>query len=209
MRTLARDTVSKTGSELTVMGWVQSRRDHGGLIFIDLRDHTGLLQLVINPESAEAFKIAEELRDEYVIAATGQLSERSENLRNPHLETGNVEVKVNDIRILNRAETLPIQPFAEAQANEELRLRYRYLDLRRPKMQHMLKTRAAYYKYMRRYLEEKALTEVATPVLANSSPEGARDFLSAKSVTRSLMSGSNVLRTSSPSSTKLISASSW
>ncbi len=159
------------------MGWVQSRRDHGGLIFIDLRDHTGLLQLVINPETAEAFKTAGELRDEFVIAATGLVNERDENLRNPHLETGGVEVKVNEIRILNRADTLPIQPFAEAQANEDLRLRYRYLDLRRPKMQHMLKKRAEYYKYMRDYVESQGFIEVATPILANSSPEGARDFL--------------------------------
>lgn len=177
MRTLATDTTARTGQTATVMGWVQSRRDHGGLIFIDLRDHTGLVQLVINPEAAKAFGIAEELRDEYVIAATGEVTERDESLRNPHLETGSVEVKVSDIRILNRAETLPIQPFAEAQANEELRLRYRYLDLRRPKMQRMLKKRAQYYAYMRRYMEESGFTEVATPILANSSPEGARDFL--------------------------------
>lgn len=177
MRTLATESGNKIGQEITVKGWVQSRRDHGGLIFIDLRDHTGLLQLVINPETAEAFQLAEELRDEYVIAATGMVLERDENLRNPHLETGNVEVKVTGIRILNRAETLPIQPFAEAQANEDLRLRYRYLDLRRPKMQYMLKKRAEYYKYMRDYVESVGFTEVATPILANSSPEGARDFL--------------------------------
>ncbi|QQS20150.1 aspartate--tRNA ligase [Candidatus Saccharibacteria bacterium] len=177
MRTLATESISKVGQGITVMGWVQSRRDHGGLIFIDLRDHSGLLQLVINPETAKAFKTAEELRDEYVIAAEGMVVERSENLRNPHLETGGVEVKVAEIRILNRADTLPIQPFAEAQANEELRLRYRYLDLRRPKMQHMLKKRAAYYKFMRDYVESQGFTEVATPILANSSPEGARDFL--------------------------------
>ena len=177
MRTLASESVNKIDQEITAKGWVQSRRDHGGLIFIDLRDTTGILQLVINPETAEAFKVAEELRDEYVIAATGTVAERDENLRNPHLETGSVEVKVSDIRILNRAETLPIQPFAEAQANEDLRLRYRYLDLRRPKMQHMLKRRAAYYGYMRTFLEKNDFTEVATPILANSSPEGARDFL--------------------------------
>jgi aspartyl-tRNA synthetase len=177
MRTLATESIKQVGQTITTMGWVQSRRDHGGLIFIDLRDHTGLLQLVINPETSQAFKTAEELRDEFVIAATGTVHERDENLRNPHLETGGVEVKVTDIRILNRADTLPIQPFAEAQANEDLRLRYRYLDLRRPKMQHMLKKRAEYYKYMRDYVESQGFIEVATPILANSSPEGARDFL--------------------------------
>ncbi len=177
MRTLATESIKQVGQTITAMGWVQSRRDHGGLIFIDLRDHTGLLQLVINPETAEAFKIAEELRDEFVIAATGTVAERDENLRNPHLETGGVEVKVSEIRILNRADTLPIQPFAEAQANEELRLRYRYLDLRRPKMQHMLKRRADCIEYMRKYMQQNDFVEVTTPILANSSPEGARDFL--------------------------------
>ncbi len=177
MRTLVTDTVSAVGRSVTVKGWVGSRRDHGGLIFIDVRDHTGIVQLVVNPETAEAFKLAEELRDEFVIAATGLVRERDENLRNPHLPTGTIELKVDEITILNRSETLPIQPFAEAQANEELRLKYRYLDLRRPKMQHMLAKRADMYKRIRDFMESKDFTEVATPILANSSPEGARDFL--------------------------------
>jgi aspartyl-tRNA synthetase len=177
MRTLAQETISKTGETLTVMGWVHSRRDHGGLIFVDIRDHTGLLQLVFHPEAADAFSSAEELRDEYVIKATGKLQERDAALKNDRIPTGGVELVVENLVVLNRSETLPIQPFAEAQANEELRLRYRYLDLRRPKMQQMLKKRSEYYKYMRRYLEERDFTEVATPILANSSPEGARDFL--------------------------------
>lgn len=177
MRVLATESVQKVGQNVTIMGWVQSRRDHGGLIFIDVRDHTGIVQLVINPDAAEAFSTAEDLRDEYVIAAEGTVLERDEGLRNPNVETGAIEIKVGSIRILNRADTLPIQPFAEAQANEELRLRYRYLDLRRPKMQLMLKRRAEYYRMMRNYLEEQQFTEVATPILANSSPEGARDFL--------------------------------
>lgn len=177
MRTLTKDTPNQVGQELTVQGWVQSRRDHGGLIFIDLRDHTGLLQLVINPDTAEAFKLAETLRDEFVISATGTLNEREEGLRNPNLATGGVELKVSELQILNKSDVLPIQPFAEAQANEELRLKYRYLDLRRPKMQHMLAKRAEMYKYIRAFMEQQDFTEVATPILANSSPEGARDFL--------------------------------
>ncbi len=177
MRILITETTKKVGEELTVMGWVQSRRDHGGLIFVDLRDHTGILQLVFHPDSVETFQTAESLRDEYVIAATGRLDERAEGLKNPNIETGGVELVVNDLRILNKAETLPIQPFAENQSSEELRLKYRYLDLRRPKMQYMIKRRAEYYAYMRRYMEERDFTEVATPILANSSPEGARDFL--------------------------------
>jgi aspartyl-tRNA synthetase len=177
MRTLVQDSVNQITQEITVKGWVQSRRDHGGLIFIDVRDHTGLLQLVIQPESGEAFESAEQLRDEFVISATGEVRERAVELKNPNLATGDVELKVNKLRILNRSEALPIQVFSDAQANEELRLKYRYLDLRRPKMQATLKKRAAYYKVIRDYMQARDFTEVTTPILANSSPEGARDFL--------------------------------
>ncbi|HEX7368101.1 MAG TPA: aspartate--tRNA ligase [Candidatus Saccharimonadales bacterium] len=177
MRTLAKDTVSASGRSVTVKGWVNSRRDHGGLIFIDLRDHTGVVQLAIRPEQSEAFKLGEGLRDEFVISATGQVADRGEGLRNPNLATGSVEIKVDQLEILNRSEALPIQIEGTAQANEELRLKYRFLDLRRPKMQRMLKKRAEYYAAMRKYVEERDFVEVTTPILANSSPEGARDFL--------------------------------
>jgi aspartyl-tRNA synthetase len=176
-RTLATEAIQKVGETITLQGWVHTRRDHGGLIFIDLRDHTGLMQLVINPDVAEAFKLAEELRDEYVIAASGLVKERSGDLKNDKIPTGGIELVVSELRLLNRAETLPIQPFAEAQANEELRLTYRYLDLRRPKMQHMLQRRSEYNKHIRAYMDERDFIEVTTPILANSSPEGARDFL--------------------------------
>lgn len=176
-RTLTKDTISKIGELVSVSGWVHSRRDHGGLIFIDLRDAAGLLQLVINPEMAAAFQIASEARDEYVLAAEGVIRERDESLKNERIETGGVELIVENLEVLNKSDVLPIQPFAEAQANEELRLKYRYLDLRRPKMQYMLKRRAEYFSFMRQYMEEKEFIEVATPILANSSPEGARDFL--------------------------------
>lgn len=176
-RILAIEATQKVGETITVKGWVHTRRDHGGLIFVDVRDHTGLLQLVIHPESAEAFALAEELRDEYVISVTGTVKERDGNLKNDKIPTGSIELAVSELTILNRAETLPIQPFAEAQANEELRLTYRYLDLRRPKMQHMLKMRSEYNKHIRSYMDEREFIEVATPILANSSPEGARDFL--------------------------------
>ncbi len=176
-RILASNTPSKVGETISVSGWVQTRRDHGGLIFIDLRDHTGLVQLVINPETPEAFVVAEQLRDEFVISAVGEVKERGEGLANPNIASGSVEIVVSGLEILNRAETLPIQPFAEAQANEELRLKYRYLDLRRPKMQHTLKRRAEMFSMIRDYMEQQEFTEVTTPILANSSPEGARDFL--------------------------------
>lgn len=176
-RTHSIDAVQLTGQRVSVSGWVHSRRDHGGLIFIDLRDHTGLLQLVINPETPDAFSLAEELRDEYVIRVEGQVRERSDALKNDKLATGGIELAVESIVILNRSEALPIQPFAEAQANEDLRFKYRYLDLRRPSMQAMLKKRAEMYRRIHSYMDTREFIEVTTPILANSSPEGARDFL--------------------------------
>ena len=177
-RVYAHTTPEMAGHTITVAGWVHSRRDHGGLIFIDLRDHTGLVQLVINPERAEAFRLAESLRDEFVIRASGLVTERGEGLKNPHIASGNVEIVVENLEILNRAETLPIQPFAEEnQAGEDLRFKYRYLDLRRPTMQQMLKKRAEMYRRMHQYMDDHDFIEIQTPILANSSPEGARDFL--------------------------------
>ena len=177
-RILAVKTSDEVGKNITVAGWVHSRRDHGGLIFIDLRDHTGLVQLVINPEQAEAFRLAESLRDEFVIRASGVVTERGEGLKNSNIASGNVEIVVESLEILNRAETLPIQPFAEEnQAGEDLRFKYRYLDLRRPKMQQMLKKRAEMYRRMHQYMDTRDFIEIQTPILANSSPEGARDFL--------------------------------
>lgn len=177
MRTLAAQTTEHIGNEISIEGWVHSRRDHGGLIFVDVRDHTGLVQLVFNPERGDCFALAESLRDEFVICAHGIVREREEGLKNPNIASGAIELVVDQLEVLNRAETLPIQPFSENQANEELRLTYRYLDLRRPKMQHMLKQRAAMFSWIRSYMEKREFIEVSTPILANSSPEGARDFL--------------------------------
>ena len=177
-RTLTLNSTQAIGERATVAGWVHSRRDHGGLIFIDLRDHTGLLQLVFNPDQPQAFALAEELRDEFVISASGMVRERDEQLRNDKIPTGGVELVVDELRILNRAETLPIQPFADGnQAGEELRLKYRFLALRRGKVQTMLKKRAEMYRLIHQYMDEREFLEVQTPILANSSPEGARDFL--------------------------------
>ena len=177
-RVLAAETSAEVGKNITVAGWVHSRRDHGGLIFIDLRDHTGVVQLVINPGKPAAFKLAESLRDEFVIRASGVVTERGEGLKNPNIASGDVEIVVENLEILNRAETLPIQPFAEEnQAGEDLRFKYRYLDLRRPKMQDMLKKRAEMYRRMHQYMDDRDFIEIQTPILANSSPEGARDFL--------------------------------
>lgn len=176
-RTLATTIAAAVGQTVTLKGWVHSRRNHGGLIFIDLRDHTGLTQLVFNPENAQSFEQADNLRDEFVISVTGIVKEREGGLKNDKLVSGAVELVVDELTVLNRADTLPIQPFSEQQANEELRLKYRYLDLRRPKMQHMLSRRAQMFAAIRSYMETQEFVEVTTPILANSSPEGARDFL--------------------------------
>lgn len=178
MRTLSRDSVAKIGEKITVKGWVNSRRDHGGLIFIDLRDHTGVLQLVVSPESTGAFELAEKCRDEYVLSATGEIKMRADNLQNDNIETGKVELVVSELEVLNKSQPLPIAVNDDGQkSNEELRLKYRFLDLRRSKMQNMLKKRAEFYTAIRKYMGANEFTEVATPILANSSPEGARDFL--------------------------------
>ena len=178
MRILAKNSIDKIGEKITVKGWVNSRRDHGGLIFIDLRDHSGLLQLVISPDFAESFELAEKCRDEFVISATGVVKERAENLKNPNISTGEVELIVENLEILNRSEPLPITVSDNGQkSNEELRLKYRFLDLRREKMQKMLRRRAEFYREIRKFMENHEFVEIATPILANSSPEGARDFL--------------------------------
>ena len=178
MRILAKNSIDKIGEKITVKGWVNSRRDHGGLIFIDLRDHSGLFQLVISPDFAESFELAEKCRDEFVISATGVVKERAENLKNPNISTGEVELIVENLEILNRSDPLPIAVSDNGQkSNEELRLKYRFLDLRREKMQKMLRRRAEFYCEIRKFMENHEFIEVATPILANSSPEGARDFL--------------------------------
>ena len=178
MRILVKNSIEKVGEKITVKGWVNSRRDHGGLIFIDLRDHSGLLQLVISPDFMDSFELAEKCRDEFVISATGVVKERAENLKNPNILTGDIELVVEDFEILNRSEPLPVIVSDNGQkSNEELRLKYRFLDLRREKMQKMLRRRAEFYREIRKFMENHEFTEVATPILANSSPEGARDFL--------------------------------
>ncbi len=159
-------------------GWVNTRRDHGGVIFTDLRDHTGLVQLVFNPEQAKVFATAETLRDEFCISVEGEVRKRGVNLENPNIETGKIEIVVDSLEILNKAEPLPVATRDEGQqSNEDLRLKYRFLDMRRVSMQTMIKRRAEFNKILREYMYEHDFTEVATPILANSSPEGARDFL--------------------------------
>lgn len=178
MRSLSRSLKTAIGKKVQVAGWVNSRRDHGGLIFIDLRDHEGIIQLVITPDMAEAFQIAESLRDEFVISAEGLVRERAPELKNPNIDTGEIEIVVDKLDLINKSEPLPVNTHDEGDASgEDLRLKYRYLDLRRPSMQRMLRRRAEYYRFMRNYMDENGFIEITTPILANSSPEGARDFL--------------------------------
>ncbi len=161
---------------LTVNGWVQNRRDHGGVIFIDLRDKSGILQVVIDPDTPEAFALADAARNEFVVQATGVVRNRPEGTTNPNMPTGMVEMLVKELVLLNRCEPLPFQ-LEDKEISEAVRLKYRFLDLRRPEMQRTLRTRHAVVKTMRRFLEELDFVELETPVLTRSTPEGARDYL--------------------------------
>lgn len=162
----------------TVCGWVNRRRDHGGLIFIDLRDRTGIVQVVFDPEVGEGlFHEAESLRSEYVIAVQGKVVERLPGNENPNLPTGAIEIKVDKMEILNKAKTPPFSIADPVDVDENIRLRYRYLDLRRPDMQENFKIRHKVSKITRDYLDEHGFLEIETPILCKSSPEGARDYL--------------------------------
>ena len=170
--------VDDIGSRLILQGWVQRVRDHGGLIFIDLRDRVGVVQCVCDPHAApDVFKLAETVRGEFVLEIEGQVSKRPEGTENPNLATGHVEVQAGRIEILNTSNTPPF-PIEDGIATDEMvRLKYRYLDLRRPEMQHKLFLRSKVIKLIRDYMDERGFVEVETPILIKSTPEGARDYL--------------------------------
>jgi len=166
------------GTIVTLMGWVHTRRDHGGLIFIDLRDRGGITQVVFNPEtSKEAHELAGSIRGEYVLAVTGKVSPRPGNTVNPKLPTGEIEVLADQLQILNQAKTPPFMIEDETDVAENLRLKYRYLDLRRPSLQKVLLTRHKIAQTVRRFLDNHGFVDVETPFLTKSTPEGARDYL--------------------------------
>lgn len=166
------------GQSVILMGWVQRRRDHGGLIFVDLRDRSGLIQVVFSPDThKEAFDKAESVRNEYVLAVSGVVRMRPEGTANPNLSTGEVEVLSHELRILNQAKTPPFYIEDGIEADENIRLRYRYLDLRRPEMQRILLLRHRAAKSVRDFLDENGFLEIETPMLSKSTPEGARDYL--------------------------------
>jgi aspartyl-tRNA synthetase len=163
---------------VTLMGWVHTRRDHGGLIFVDLRDRGGITQVVFNPElAADAHKEAGDVRSEYVLAVTGKVSPRPANTENPGLPTGQIEIVASSLVILNQAKTPPFMIEDETDVAENLRLKYRYLDLRRPSLQKVLITRHKITQIVRRFLDDHGFVDVETPFLTKSTPEGARDYL--------------------------------
>ena len=166
---------SEIGEEISVCGWVHRRRDHGGVIFVDLRDREGLLQIVFDPDRAEIFTEAERIRGEYVLAVKGLVRQRPEGTINPNMKTGQVEVLAHELITLNDSETPPFNH--DEHANEELRLKYRYLDLRRAEMLGNLRLRHAVTRAMRKFLDNSGFIDVETPMLTRATPEGARDYI--------------------------------
>lgn len=170
--------IKNLGEELVLNGWVDTRRDHGGLIFVDLRDRSGIVQVVFSPEvDKEAFYLAEQIRGEYVVAVKGKVQKRPEGTENPDLKTGQVEVYARQMEVLNSSKTPPFYIEDGIDVDETLRLRYRYLDLRRPEMQQNIMLRHRMVKVMRDYLDQQGFVEIETPILTKSTPEGARDYL--------------------------------
>ncbi|MBS0398241.1 MAG: aspartate--tRNA ligase, partial [Proteobacteria bacterium] len=160
---------------ITVAGWAQRRRDHGGVIFVDLRDRSGLLQIVFDPDRADVFAQAERIRNEFVLDVTGKVRARPAGTTNTHLKSGEVELLCQQLTILNRADPLPFQ--LDETVSEEVRLKYRYLDLRREEMRERLLLRHRITRAMRHYLDEHGFIDIETPMLTKATPEGARDYL--------------------------------
>ncbi len=168
----------QVGQEVSLSGWVHRRRDHGGVIFIDLRDRSGLIQVVIDPDNPETFRLAEQARSEFVLRVEGRVRPRPEGTENKDMPTGEVEVLARALTILNSSETPPIQLDDHGRdAAEELRLRYRYIDLRRPEMQERLRQRSRITRNLRNFLDAHGFLDIETPILTKSTPEGARDYL--------------------------------
>ena len=168
---------SESGQEVEIYGWVHRRRDHGGVIFLDVRDRTGVLQVVFDPDEEESFALADSVRNEYVLMAKGKVRARPEGTVNPDMPTGEVEVLGKELRILNAAKTPPFQLDEYSEAGEDIRLRYRYMDLRRPEMQQRMQARARITSAVRSYLEGQGFWDIETPTLSRATPEGARDYL--------------------------------
>lgn len=172
------DLKNKIGEEVVVRGWINARRDHGKLIFLDLRDQSGQIQMVSLPQKAEVHKIADTLRDEWVVEIKGLVNKRPEKMINPEELNGEIELEIYDIKVLNEAQTPPFDLHNDGyEINEEIRMRYRYLDLRRPRLQKNLTNRHKIIKFFRDFLDRDGFIEVETPILTKSTPEGARDYI--------------------------------
>ena len=169
-------TLEHLEQEVQLCGWVNRRRDHGGVIFIDLRDRTGIVQVVFDPDRADIFLAAEQLRNEYVIKVTAKVRPRPEGTVNSDLSTGEIEVLATALEVLNKSDTPPFQ-LDDTDVNEESRLRYRYIDLRRPEMQERMQTRVQVTRALRNYLDDNGFLDIETPMLTKATPEGARDYL--------------------------------
>ncbi|MDD2505089.1 MAG: aspartate--tRNA ligase [Bacilli bacterium] len=174
----AKLSTKEVGLEITVFGWVNKRRDMGGVIFVDLRDRSGIIQVVFNKKHLKNnFELAEALKNEYCIKVTGKLQKREESEINPNILTGEIELIVNDLTILNKSETLPFNIYDDKEINSELTLKYRYLDLRRDKLKKIMMMRHKINKAFRTYLDDNGFIDFETPILCKSTPEGARDYL--------------------------------
>jgi len=178
VRILTKEIINKENESVELMGWVANRRDHGKLIFIDLRDRAGIAQAVFLPKPEELHALANKLRAEWVIKLTGKVAKRPDNMVNKEIETGEYEIQVEDLEILNEAETIPFAIDAAGyEIGEDVRMKYRYVDLRRNRLQKNIRLRAKLEKYIRDFLVEKDFIEIETPMLGKSTPEGARDYL--------------------------------
>lgn len=170
-------STQQLGQTVTICGWVHRRRDHGGVIFIDLRDRAGLVQSVVDPDVADTFAIAESVRSEYVLKITGLVRKRPEGTTNPNMHSGEIEILAKSIEVLNESETPPFPVESDIEVNEELRLRYRYIDLRRTAMLEKMKVRRDVSRVLRNFLDANEFFEIETPYLTKATPEGARDYI--------------------------------
>ncbi len=178
MRVLSSEIVKKENEEVKLKGWVAGRRDHGKIIFIDLRDAMGVVQLVFTPQNKDLYQAADRLRPEWVIGVSGIVKQRPKGMENPQLESGKFEIQTNSLEVLSQAETPPFPLETDGyEVNEDIRMKYRYLDLRRPRLQKNIKLRSQFFQFIRFYLADKSFVEIETPIIGKSTPEGARDYL--------------------------------
>ncbi len=174
-RTLIKETINKIGEEVLLFGWINSVRSHGKIIFLDLRDYSGIVQLVLNPKD---LNLATDLKNESVIEVVGKINQRPESMVKSDIITGKIEIKITELKILSKARTVPFDVSTDGrEINEELRMKYRYLDIRRKRMQRNLRTRSDLINFCRKFLLQMDFTEIETPILTKSTPEGARDYL--------------------------------